>query len=117
MSVFDDGKGFVGNSDRLGNIFVGQREINKMVVMIGEVYPTLDALGYPLLMEHERRIIGNAEIEQSRLAGHHQIKSVVGSGGMESICQLGANAAEQNKLARAVVAFPAPILPISFNTS
>ena len=73
-------KGVLGNVDGQLNIILGNRGIHKVIVVRRQEQPAADALGNPLLVEHQAFIVGNAQIEQRRLAGHHQVKAVLLTG-------------------------------------
>ena len=58
-------------------------------------YAALDHLCDPLLMEHERIVIGKAQIEQGRLAGDDKMEAVVRGGSLETLADLKTLLAEE----------------------
>ena len=49
-----------------------------MVMVVGKIDATADALGDPSLMQHKRRIVSQAQIEQRGGTRHVQIQPVLG---------------------------------------
>ena len=66
-----------------------------MVVVTGEEQAARDALRHPLLMQHQAVVVGDAQVEQRRLAGYHQIKPVRLGRLLKTVGQLRAQPAEQ----------------------
>ena len=64
VTITDHGECLSGNLDRLINISITQRGVDKVVVMIGKEDAALDALGDPFLMELETGIIGNTKVRE-----------------------------------------------------
>ena len=82
----DYGKSIVCNIHSQSHILVRNGCVEKMVVMTGQEEATADTLRHPLLVQHQTIIIGNAQIEQSRFAGDHQVKTMRPSRIPEPIC-------------------------------
>lgn len=88
MSLFNNRESLVGDVDRFRDIGIGESGVDEVVVMIGKEDSALDALGDPLLMEHQRGIVRDSEVEQRGDARDAQIESVLVSGGNETFLEL-----------------------------
>ena len=70
-------KGIVGDVGGKRDIGIAERGVDEVVVMRGEEQPARNALGNPLLMQHQAVVIGDAQIEQCGLARNNEVKAVL----------------------------------------
>ena len=63
MSLSHDRESLVGDIYRFRDIGVGEGGVDEVVVVVGEEHASLDALRDPLLMEHQRGIVRDSEVE------------------------------------------------------
>ena len=88
MSLSHNLKCFLGNIDGFGDVGVGEGGVDEVVVVVGKEYSPLDALGDPLLMEHQRGVVGYAEVEERGRARDAEVEAVAICGGDESRFEL-----------------------------
>ena len=67
---------FLCDIDGFGDVGIGEGSVDEVVVVVGEEYATLDALGDPLLMEHQRGVVGYAEVEERGCARDAEIETI-----------------------------------------
>ena len=77
MAGCHDRKGVIGDVGGKRDIGIAERGIDEVVVMRGEEQPARNALGNPLLMQHQAVVIGDAQIEQRGLARNNEVKAVL----------------------------------------
>ena len=95
MTVFDDGERFIGDLDGLFDVFVRERRVDEVVVVVRDEDAPLDTFRDPLLVEHEGRVIGDPQVEEGRDAGDVEVVVILLRGLDEAVFQFLALVDEQ----------------------
>ena len=84
-SALAGGESLIRHSNGLSDVLIRESVVDKVVVMGGEEYAALYALGDPFLMEHQTGIIRKTQIEQAGHTGNMEIKTVLLAGSNQSV--------------------------------
>ena len=95
VALRHDFKGVVGDVGGKRDVGVAEGGVDEVIVVRREEQPARDALGDPLLMQHQAIVVGDAQIEQRRLARDDEVKAVLDTRSAERRCELLALLAEE----------------------
>ena len=80
MPFSEDLEGVPCDVHGFGDVRIGQGGVDEVVVVIREEYAAADTFRDPFLMEHQRRIVRQAEIEERRRTADAERESEIGGG-------------------------------------